>query len=80
MPLPNDDRVSRIVTKLTENALENALSDPLGVVYKAQSIGTLLEDFLPTFPWESPIPLPRKLYDRLMKSGVRFNNERQKSK
>jgi len=57
----------KAITAVTDKVVGHAVEDPLGTLANLDSASDLLVKVLPASPWESPIPIPRVLYEKLMK-------------
>lgn len=50
-------------------AVNKAIENPLEAVRTVDSILSLVVKVSPTLPWETPIPIPRALYDQMKEMG-----------
>lgn len=55
---------------LTDRIIDNAVKDPLTTVANLDVLIDLAYKLSPTLPEESPIPMPRGLYDKLKEKGL----------
>lgn len=60
-----------IAERFTDNLVNKAIEDPLETITTADSVLSIASKVLPTLPWETPLPIPRALYDQLKASGVK---------
>ena len=61
------------VEKSANKAIGKAIDNPLEAITTADSVFYEATNILPTFPWETPIPIPRRLYNYMKEIGVKFN-------
>ena len=60
----------KIVEQLTNKAIDKAMDDPLAAIRTANSVLAITVKVLPTLPWETPLPIPRGIYEILKEGGV----------
>jgi hypothetical protein len=53
------------IPELIRSATVKAIEDPLVAITHANGMIDILDRIAPTFPWEFPVPIPRKLYEKL---------------
>ena len=63
--------VESIAERFTDNLVNKAIEDPLETITTADSVLSIASKVLPTLPWETPIPIPRALYEQLKTAEVK---------
>lgn len=71
MALLSNINVQNIAERFTDNLVNKAIEDPLETITTADSMFSIAAKVLPTLPWETPLPIPRALYDQLKAAGVK---------
>jgi len=66
-PVPE---IVKPVMSLTDRIIDKAVEDTLTTVGQIDLLLELAYKLSPTLPEESPIPMPRGLYDKLKQSGA----------
>lgn len=54
---------------ITDKLLDKAIENPLEAIRTTDAILRIAAKALPTLPWETPIPIPRALYDQMKEMG-----------
>ena len=51
--------------------INRAVENPLEAIRTTDAVLNIAFKLSPTFPWETPFPIPRALYDQMKEMGVK---------
>jgi len=59
-----EPQIIKTAEQLTDKVIDRAIDNPLEAIRTADAILSIAVNALPTLPWETPLPIPRGIYEK----------------